>query len=254
MEKGIHTTAELASVQDGATSSVTDTLSFVVNGVTFDMKLIEHGTFLMGATPEQEDPCDDEKPVHQVTLTKDYYMGETQVTQALWRAVMGDNPSYFKGENNPVECVSWDDCQEFVKKLNELTGEKFRLPTEAEWEFAARGGNKSNHTEYAGSNNLDEVAWYNGNSGKKTHPVAQKQANELGLYDMSGNVGEWCSDRYGRYSESSLTDPLGPSSGDYCVLRGGGWIGDARHCRVSFRSRSNPDFRYYRSIGFRLAL
>lgn len=253
MEKGIHTTAELASVQDGATSSVTDTLSFVVNGVTFDMKLIEHGTFLMGATPEQEDPCDDEKPVHQVTLTKDYYMGETQVTQALWRAVMGDNPSDFNGENNPVECVSWDDCQEFIKKLNELTGEKFRLPTEAEWEFAARGGNKSNHTQYSGSDNLDEVAWHDDNSGNQTHPVAQKQANELGIYDMSGNVWEWCSDRWSDYyPDASVTDPQGPSSGGYCVLRGGSWCYSAC-CRVSYRDWSYPGY-WHDYIGFRLAL
>jgi len=187
----------------------------------------------MGATPEMENPWDDENPAHQVTLTKDYYMGETQVTQALWQTVMGYNPSYFKGDNLPVEDVSWDDCQEFIIKLNEKTGKKFRLPTEAEWEFAARGGNKSKHTPYSGSSNIDAVAWYDGNSDSKTHPVATKQANELGIYDMSGNVWEWCSDWFGNYSSSAQTNPTGANSGTIRVLRGGGWCSFARDCRSS---------------------
>ncbi len=228
-------------------------LSFTVGGVTFKMIKVEHGTFTMGATPEMEDPDGDENPAHKVTLTKDYYIAETQVTQALWQAVMGSNPSSFKGDMNPVEEVSWNDCQEFIKKLNQMTGKNFRLPTEAEWEFAARGGNKSKHTQYAGSSSLDEVAWYYDNSGSETHPVAQKKPNELGLYDMSGNVWEWCNDWFGYYSNTPSTDPQGPTSGSGRVSRGGSWRYNARYCRLSGRNWRNPEFRYD-SIGLRLAL
>ena len=156
----------------------------------------------MGATSEQgEDADSDEKPAHQVTLS-DYYIGETEVTQALWKAVMGTNPSNFKGDSNPVEKVSWNDCQEFIRKLNSLTGRTFRLPTEAEWECAARGGNQSKGYKYSGSNKIKDVAWYDGNSKDKTHAVKTKPSNELGLYDMSGNVNEWCWDLYGAYDGS----------------------------------------------------
>ncbi len=230
-------------------------LSFTVGRVTFKMIKVEHGTFTMGATPEMEDPYDTEKPAHEVTISKDYYLGETEVTQALWTAVMGDNLSDYKGDNNPVDSVSWNDCQEFIKKLNQMTGKSFRLPTEAEWEFAARGGNKSKHTQYAGSNNLDEVAWYIDNSGKETHPVVQKKPNELGMYDMSGNVLEWCNDWFGDnyYSTTPSTDPQGPTSGSNRVLRGGSWRGNASGCRLSFRSGSF--LRIRQSVyGLRLAL
>ena len=166
---------------------------------------------------------------------------------------MGNNPSKFKGDNIPVEQVSYEDVQEFITKLNQKTGKTFRLPTEAEWEYAARGGNKSKGYKYSGSNNLNDVAWYDGNSNSKTHPVKTKQANELGLYDMSGNVWEWCSDWYGVYSSSSQTNPQGPNSGSYRVLRGGGWFNDARYCRVSNRSDSYPSGSSDGS-GFRLAL
>jgi formylglycine-generating enzyme required for sulfatase activity len=225
--------------------------TIIVNGVSFKMMPVEGGTFTMGATSEQtllfEQPEDDEKPTHQVTLSS-YMIGETEVTQGLWKAVMGSNPSYFKGDNLPVEDVSWDDCQEFINKLNELTGKTFRLPTEAEWEFAARGGNKSNHTQYAGSSNSGSVAWY----GDKTHDVAKKTPNELGLYDMSGNVMEWCQDWYGGYSSSAQTNPQGPSSGSYRVLRGGSWFNIARDCRVSGRYSYYPSDRYS-YFGLRLA-
>ena len=165
---------------------------FMVNGVSFEMVRVEGGTFHMGATSEQKDEAwDREKPVHSVTLSS-YYIGKTEVTQALWQAVMGSNPSNFKGSNLPVECVCWNDCQEFIQKLNSLTGRNFRLPTEAEWEFACRGGNNSRGYKYSGSNNLGSVAWYDDNSGGQTHPVATKAPNELGIYDMSGNVWEWC--------------------------------------------------------------
>jgi formylglycine-generating enzyme required for sulfatase activity len=230
-------------------------VTYYVNGVSFNMVRVKGGTFTMGATAEQGgDAYDDEKPAHQVTLSS-FMMGQTEVTQELWEAVMGNNPSSFKGAKRPVERVSWDDCQEFIKKLNALTGQNFRLPTEAEWEYAARGGSKSQGYKYSGSNNVDDVAWYAGNSGDKTHEVATKQPNELGLYDMSGNVREWCQDWYGEnyYSSSPSSNPQGPSSGSYRVRRGGSWINNARFCRVARRYRGDADFRYG-NLGFRLAL
>ena len=220
--------------------------------VKFRMILVEGGTFMMGANEGDSEAFDWEKPTHPVTLSS-YSIGETAVTQALWEAIMGNNPSFFKGADRPVEKVSWDDCQEFIRKLNEKTNRKFRLPTEAEWEFAARGGNKSKGYKYAGSNDIDSVAWYNDNSGEQTHPVAQKQPNELGLFDMTGNVWEWCQDRYGKYSNKSQTNPMGPDSSDSRVSRGGSWYSNARNCRTSFRgyySLSNRDIH----LGLRLAL
>lgn len=217
--------------------------TFTVNGVKFTMVPVEGGTFTMGATSEQgSDAFDNEKPAHQVTLS-DYYIGQTEVTQALWEAVMGSNPSCHKGDNLPVEQVSWDDCQVFIQKLNQLTGKQFRLSTEAEWEYAARGGRKSRGYKYAGGNNIGSVAWYCDNSGTGTHPVAAKQANELGVYDMSGNVWEWCSDRYGDYQSSSQSDPQGPSSGSVRVGRGGCYYCFVWNCRVSNRFNGTPDFR-----------
>ena len=228
--------------------------TFTVNGVSFEMIPVEGGTFTMGATSEQgSDAYDDEKPTHQVTLSS-YAIGKTEVTQALWKAVMGNNPSNFKGDNLPVENVSWNDCQEFIQKLNQLTGQKFRLPTEAEWEFAARGGNKSKGYKYAGSNNIDEVAWYGEDwDTGSTHPVATKRPNELGIYDMSGNVWEWCQDWYGDYSSSSQTNPKGPNTGSSRVNRGGSWDLNARNCRVSVRSYDTPYYGNY-ALGFRLCL
>ncbi|MGM9819337.1 MAG: formylglycine-generating enzyme family protein [Candidatus Onthomorpha sp.] len=232
-------------------------LLITVNGVSFEMVYVEGGTFSMGATSEQgSDAMVDEKPVHSVTLS-DYYIGETEVTQELWEAVMGSNPSYFKGNNQrPVEKVSWNDCQKFIRKLNSLTGKSFRLPTEAEWEYAARGGKYCKYYvyKYSGSNNPDEVAWYDSNSGKTTNPVKTKKANKLGLYDMSGNVWEWCNDKYGSnyYKNSPQTNPTGPSKGEGRVLRGGSWSCYDRGVRVSYRSLSTPDYRD--DNGLRLAL
>ena len=225
----------------------------VKNGITIDMVKVEAGTFMMGATSEMQNPFDDEKPVHQVILTNNYYMGKYEVTQALWQEVMGSNPSYFKGDDLPVEQVSWDDCQEFIGKLNSMTGRKFRLPTEAEWEYAARGGKKSRGYQFSGSSNISDVAWYTDNSGSKTHPVGMKQSNELGLYDMTGNVWEWCQDWYGSYVSSSQTNPTGDVSGPRRVGRGGSWYYNARFCRSSFRYRDDPDRRIY-FLGLRLVL
>ena len=227
--------------------------TITVKGVSFEMVYVEGGTFDMGATSEQgSDAYDWEKPVHRVTLS-DYYIGRCEVTQELWEAVMGSNPSNFRGAQNPVESVSWNDCQNFIKKLNSLTGRTFRLPTEAEWEYAARGGNKSRHYKYSGSDNIDDVAWYDDNSGSKTHAVGTKSPNELGIYDMSGNVWEWCSDRYGSYSAGAQTNPQGPSSGSGRVRRGGSWGSNARYCRVSYRYSYAPVYGG-NSLGLRLVL
>ena len=239
----------------------TGTQTITVNGVSFTMIAVQGGTFTMGATSEQGSDADSgEYPTHKVTLS-DYMIGETEVTQELWKAVMGTNPSYFSGTNLPVEGVSWEDCQNFIAELNAMTGKKFRLPTEAEWEYAARGGNKSNGFKYSGSGSIDKVAWYTDNSGSRTHPVKQKQANELGIYDMSGNVWEWCQDWYGSYSSSAQTNPTGPSTGSYRVFRGGSWYNNARYCRVSFRNYYTPTFTdyitptfNYNNLGLRLAL
>lgn len=227
--------------------------TLTVNGIKYNMVWVEGGTFRMGATSEQgSDAYSDEKPAHSVTLSG-YYIGKTEVTQALWKAVMGSKPSKFKGDNLPVEQVSWNDCQEFIRKLNALTGENFRLPTEAEWEFAYRGGNNSRGYKYSGSDNIDNVAWYNGNSGYKTHPVATMSPNELGIYDMTGNVSEWCADWYGNYSSGAQTNPKGPYNGSGRVYRGGCWFGIAGDCRSSCRYGCSPDYRYY-NFGLRLSL
>lgn len=227
-----------------------------------NMIKVEGGTFMMGATSSRSrnsslnydsDAQSDESPVHSVRLS-DFSIGKYEVTQEEWEAVMGNNPSYSKGANKPVEQVSWNDCQEFIKKLNLLTGLQFRLPTEAEWEYAARGGNKSKGYKYSGSNNIGDVAWYCDNSSSTTHQVGTKQPNELGIYDMSGNVYEWCSDWYSGsyYSSSPSTNPTGPSTGSGRVSRGGGWGNLAQYCRVSIRNSFFPGSRS-NYIGFRLA-
>lgn len=243
--------------------------TFTVNGVSFTMKFVEGGSFWMGAqkTNQSEHNFDseadgDESPIHSVTLSS-YYMGETEVTQALWEAVMGSEPiynggwesKYGRGNDYPAYRISWNDIQEFIRKLNQKTGKNFRLPTEAEWEYAARGGNKSNGYKYSGSNTINSVAWYWNNGDKKTHIVKTKSPNELGLYDMTGNVWECCSDWYESdyYGKSPSSNPQGPSSGSYRVSRGGSGNDRARYCRVSLR-----DYRFLDSrrddAGFRLCL
>lgn len=226
-----------------------------IGKVQYKMVSVSGGTFKMGATSEQGYGDDNEKPVHNVTLSS-YFIGQTEVTQALWTAVMETNPSNWKGDNLPVEQVSWDDCQSFITKLNKLTGQNFRLPTEAEWEYAARGGKQSRGYKYSGGS-IYNVAWYNGNSNYKTHPVATMRSNELGLYDMSGNVYEWCQDRYDSYRGYSQTNPTGPSTGLARVRRGGCWttLEDSSYdnCRISSRTYSQPS-QQTNKTGFRLAL
>ncbi|MDY6032772.1 MAG: SUMF1/EgtB/PvdO family nonheme iron enzyme [Alloprevotella sp.] len=241
-------------------SAAANKLDFTVNGVTFTMVRVEGGTFMMGATSEQTGAGSYEKPAHRVTLS-DYYIGQTEVTQALWEAVMGETPTSDGphwdpqeglGDNYPAYNISYDDVLSFISKLNNLTGRTFRMPTEAEWEYAARGGNKSKGYLYSGGNTLNNVGWYDDNSDDTTHLVAQKAANELGLYDMSGNVWEWCSDWWGDYSSSSQTNPTGPSTGSTRVLRGGCWYYWATHCRVASRVHDSPADR--NGGGVRLAL
>ena len=217
------------------------------------MVKVEAGSFYMGATSEMQNPYSDEKPDHRVTLTNNYYVGKYEVTQALWQAVMGSNPSNFKGDALPVEQVSWNDCQDFISKLNRLTGKNFRLPTEAEWEYAARGGKKSRGYQFSGSITLGDVAWYKENSGSKTHVVGTKQPNELGIYDMAGNVWEWCQDWYDQYSESSQNNPTGAASGAERVCRGGAWGSLAVSCRSSERDRCSPTYSCD-NLGLRLIL
>ena len=239
-------TTRLSSGTSGSTITIP-----VKDGISIEMVKVEAGTFMMGATPEMKNPIFKEEPVHQVTLTKDYYIGKYEVTQALWKAVMGNNPSFNEGGNLPVERMSYTECLMFISKLNDMTGMIFRLPTEAEWEFAARGGRKSRGYQYSGGNKLSDVAWYDANSNYKTHPVGTKLANELGIYDMSGNVAEFCHDRYETYSETPQIDPIG--KGKSLVRRGGSWREGTWFCRSSCREDQLPgDYGY--TTGFRLVL
>lgn len=241
----------------------TITVETSYGSVQFDMAKIDGGTFTMGAQSTSssqanydKDADSDEKPTHSVTLSS-YYMGKTPVTQLLWYVVMGSYPNisntYGRGDDYPVYNVTYTQCEQFITKLNSLTKKKFRMPTEAEWEFAARGGNNSNKYKYSGSNTIGSVAWYSSNSGNKTHPVAQKEANEVNLYDMSGNVWEWCSDWYGNYTMSAQTNPKGPSSGPGRVIRGGGYNDSPTECRVSVRSNASASSSFT-TLGFRLVM
>lgn len=224
----------------------------VLDQIATNMVAVEGGEFLMGAGPDDAEADTDERPQHLVKLDG-FHISRYPVTQAQWVAVMGNNPSYFSGcDDCPVEQVSWNDIQDFIRKLNQQTGKNYRLPTEAEWEFAARGGNLSKGYRYAGSDDLSSVAWYLDNSGGKTRAVGQKQANELGIYDMSGNVWEWCEDWSGDYSSSAQTNPKGPLNGERRVLRGDSFD-DAVDCRVSLRGDGGPD-EDCSNVGFRLVL
>jgi len=221
-------------------------------GLSFDMISIEGGSFLMGS--EDPEAREREKPVHPVTVPS-FYMAKYPVTQALWKAVMGNNPSYFQGDKRPVEQVSWDDAQAFIQQLNERTGENYRLPTEAEWEYAARGGIYGQGFKYAGSNKLKEVGWYDGNSHGETKPVGLKFPNELGLYDMNGNVWEWCQDVWHENYEGAPSDGSAWMEGSdqaLRVVRGGSWFIDTDYCRVAYRNWYYQDYRGG-NFGFRLA-
>ena len=226
--------------------------TFTVKGVKFAMVTVEGGTFKMG----NEEYDSSTSPVHQVRLSS-FQIGQTEVTQELWETVMGSNPSRVQGLQLPVEQVSWNDCQTFIEKLNEFTGMHFRLPTEAEWEFAARGGTKSKDYIYSGSDNIDDVAWYMDNSDLMSHKVATKAPNELGIYDMCGNVWEWCQDWYDNYSSSFTNNPSGPATGIYRVLRGGSFTG-SEYPVYSRGDAELPDYNgnslKYSNIGLRLAM
>ena len=225
----------------------------VIQNLINNMVHVEGGTFIMGTIPGQDRVVNYlERPSHQVTLSS-FSIGKYEVTQEEWEAVMGANSSNNKGAKLPVECVSWDGCQIFIRNLNNMTGRQFHLPTEAEWEFAARGGNDSKGYKYSGSDNLDNVAWYKGHCGRTTHEVGLKSPNELGIYDMNGNVSEWCQDWLGRYSSSSQTNPVELTEDNYRIIRGGDWKSDVEKCRVSARSIYYPT-KNLKSVGFRLAL
>ena len=232
--------------------AVTQPRTYSAHGVEFVMVKVEGGNFTMGHKSRRgKDKYKKERPAHNVTLSS-YYMGETEVTQELWTAVMGSNPSNFAGGNRPVEQVSWNDVQLFIQKLNRLTGMNFRLPTEAEWEFAAHGGNYCKGYKYSGGS-MDDVGWCAENSGMETHDVKSLEANELGIYDMSGNVAEWCNDWKGPYDGSIKQNPQGAAFGTYRVLRGGSWIDNVFQCRITARDSAKPEYAN-KSNGFRLAL
>jgi len=220
-----------------------------------EMVFVEGGTFWMGCTEEQGNDCRDyERPQHSVTVNS-FNIGKYEITQKQWIAIMGKNPSQKKGDDHPVENISWEQAQEFIDKLNKATGKQYRLPTEAEWEYAARGGIKSQGYKYSGSNFLNDVAWVSSKSKVKTGSVGKRKPNELGIYDMSGNVREWCYDLYGNYDSNVQTNPTGSSSGINRVLRGGRWSSRAQDCRVSSRGYYNQKSRGSNDyFGFRLVL
>lgn len=251
---GYVTSADVTAVYDVILNGFpANTTEFTVNGVKFVMVNVEGGTFTMGGSADDTEHLSDEMPAHQVTVSS-FAIGQTEVTQALWQAVMGYNYSGHEGNlQYPAEYMTWEQCDLFIAKLNQMTGKNFRLPTEAEWEFAARGGTLGNNYLYSGSNNISAVAWYNGNSGAETHIVATTVPNDLGIYDMSGNVWEWCSDWYGPYSGDAQTNPTGPESGTEKVMRGGSWYVPAKNCRVSKRFKASPLFGDD-DIGLRLAM
>ncbi len=214
---------------------------------------VEGGCYEMGCGDWTDSCGSDESPVHEVCVDG-FWMGKYEVTQGQWQQIMGSNPSYFKtGDNYPVETVSWNDCQNFINKLNSQSGSTFRLPTEAEWEYAARSGGREE--KYAGGNDLDGLGWYSSNSGSHTHEIGTKAANGLGIYDMSGNVYEWCQDWYAfnYYAGSPRDNPKGPSTGSYRVSRGGAWSHNAQNCRAAKRYNGGPD-RKYDNMGFRVVL
>jgi formylglycine-generating enzyme required for sulfatase activity len=208
------------------------------------------GTFMMGSPPDELRRDEDERQ-HRVTLSQGFWLAKHEVTQDQWTSVMGNNPSTFRGPQNPVDTVSWDDCQAFIQKLNGQAGVSSRLPTASEWEYGCRAGTTSAYGFGEKRTNVDAYAWFGENSGGTTHPVGRKQANAWGLHDMHGNLWEWCQDWYGAYSSGAVTDPTGPDTGSARVMRGGSYGGLARRSRSAYRSFETPG-RAARFIGFRL--
>ena len=251
VQKDSYNTIETIQVTHGGAKEFSIELGIIEDPFSKQMVLVKGGTFKMGDEVGRGNK--EEKPVHSVTLS-DYYIGKFEVTQAQWEQIMGENPSHFSGcPSCPVERVSWIEVQTFIEKLNQLSGKNYRLPTEAEWEYAAKGGNKSGGFIYSGRNNVNFVAWHSGNSGSKPNPVGQKEPNELGLYDMSGNVWEWVSDWFNYFTDSPKTDPTGPEDGDFRVVKGGSWFGNIATNRVSCRGSDEPvNKRSY--VGFRIAI
>jgi formylglycine-generating enzyme required for sulfatase activity len=223
------------------------------DGVTMKLVLIPAGKFIMGSPDSEQLRSKSEGPQHEVTISKPFYIGATEVTQAQYEAIMGSNPSFYKDTTNPVDKVSWNDAAEFCKKISEKTRQAVRLPTEAEWEYACRAGTAKAFSFGEDDRALGDYAWYPGNSGGKTHPVGQKKPNAWGLHDMHGNVWEWCADWYGEYPNGEVTDPQGPASGTSRVLRGGSYRFDPTYCRSAFRSYDTPDYSVI-NFGFRVAV
>ena len=242
--------AETPNGSDEPSAEPAKAVVSIVNSIGMRFVPIPAGTFTMGsADGEFETP-------HEVTLTRSFELGVYEVTQEQYEAVMGTTPSHFKGPQNPAENVSWDEAVEFCRKLSELPAEKsagyeYRLPTEAEWECACRAGTKTTYSFGDSSSKLGDYAWYNKNSGKTTHPVGGKKPNAWGLYDMHGNVWEWCQDWYGDYPSGSVTDPTGAAAGSYRVRRGGGWFSRPQRCRSAIRYGGSPGHRSY-GLGFRV--
>ncbi len=246
---------EAGSTTKGEPKEITVDLG---GGVKMELVLIPSGEFKMGSPDSDKDALPNEKPQHRVRITKPFYLSKYPVTQMQWQAVMGSNPSAFNGPKNPVEKVRWDDCQSFLRKFNVKVGTrrgKFTLPTEAQWEYACRAGSTTKYYFGDDEMQLGEYAWYGASTGRTTHPVGKKEPNAWGLYDMQGNVLEWCRDWYedGYYKESPVDDPAGPTKGWLCVLRGGGWEGPASHCRSAFRGAFSPDSSAS-DVGFRVSL
>ena len=241
--------AEIKPEDSGTARKAGDRMVKTADGIEYAFRWCPAGTFTMGS-PSSEPGRKDNETQHEVKLTRGFWMLETEVTQAMWKSVMGENPSLFNGAQKPVEYVSWNDCQTFCTKLSSKLSGMVSLPTEAQWEYACRAGTTG---AYAGD--LDAMGWYDSNSGEKTHPVGQKKPNAWGLYDMYGNVWEWCQDWYGEdyYAESPTNDPTGPNTGRYRVNHGGGWYANTEQCRSAFRGFNEPE--YLDSIwGFRIVL
>jgi formylglycine-generating enzyme required for sulfatase activity len=251
IEAELKEVVESSSILIKSSAQTVFTFETWTNSIGMEFVSIPTGTFMMGSSDSDTEAFDHEKPAHRVTISPPFYLGKYPVTQAQWEVVMGMNHSWFKGADRPVENVSWNDVQAFMRKLNEREGvDHYRLPTEAQWEYACRAGSNTRYHFGDDAARLGEYAWYNDNSGGQTHPVGQKQPNAWGLYDMHGNVWEWVRDWYGSYTANPVTDPIGPTSGVDRVFRGGSWGNDAQGVRAASRYANDPGIGF-RRIGFR---